>query len=250
MCIRDRIDDVRLYARQLSDPDVEYISTSRGIEGQPSFARVNIRRTISFVTDTDLFSPCQDGGGGAAAPFTEDYNADQKFGWLGTGYSFRNRTSSLAPQLAGIGFTPTNGDQFRIDLPHGPGTYRIGCVSYDPLSSMQTQWNIHDGGTSGTLITSLDETTVVGSQYVDISNTRVTNTSFDFANEAFIEHTFTGDHITWTRDSTLNNSGDNGCLSSAWVQYIPDVDPPDPPSGFYNPFISKTFYPNYTRRVR
>ena len=29
---------------------------------------------------------------------------------------------------------------------------------------------------------------------------------FNFATENYVEHTFTGDHVTWTRNTSLNNT--------------------------------------------
>jgi hypothetical protein len=239
------IDDARLYKRALSDAEVEHISLQRGQEDRPTFTRVNIRKSLNYITDTDKFSACQPNSTSGQPPYTWEYNSSQKYGWIGQSIgNFRDRSSSVAPQLAGMSYTSSSGIQFRIDLPRGAGTYRIGSVSYDALSSQGTGWDVHDGGTSGSLVTQITGFSSP-SKYVDVTGASPNASAFDFANENYIEHTFTSDHVTWTRNTSLG--GGNGVLSSAWVELVDE--PPPPPGGFYDPFTSKTFNPNYTRRI-
>ena len=241
------IDDVRLYKRTLSDSEVEHLSLQRGKEGKPTFTRVNIRRDLNYIVDTDKFSACQPNSASGQPPYTYEYNSSQKFGWVGqSGGAFRNRSTSFGDHLAGISFTGTNGVQFRIDLPNGVGTYRIGCACFDALASQATGWDVHDGGTSGTLITSISGGTTT-SNYRDINSASKAASGFDFATEDYIEHDFTSDHVTWTRNTSVQSG--TGVLSSAWVEYVDNTPPPPPPSGFYDPFSNKTFNPNYTRRI-
>jgi hypothetical protein len=242
------IDDVRLFTRSLSDSDVEHISTSRGIQGSPTFRRVAVRQTLTYVTDTNLFSPCQPNTQSGQPPFSDWYTADQGFGFYFGTYTrthFRNRNSSNAPQLAGM-FYNNSSAVFRMDLPSGAGKYRVYFAGVDQAAGQNTGWRFKDGD-AGTEFATLSQSTTT-TQYVDITNTRQSVSGFDYANENFVEHTFTNDHFTINRDTSL--AGGNGVISAVWCELVDDgPDPPDPPSGFYDPFSSKTFNPNYTRRI-
>ncbi len=239
------IDDVRLFKRALSDSEVEHLSESRGVQDAPSFRRVAVRKDLSYVTDTELFSACQPNSSSGQPPFTSEYTSAQGFGFVSGTYStstFRNRNSSNAPQLAGMFFN-SGSAVFRMDLPRGAGKYKVYFAGVDQASGQATGWRFKDGD-AGTEFATLSQTTTT-TQYVDITNTRQLVSGFDYANENFVEHTFTNGHFTINRDTSL--AGGNGVISAVWVEYVEDTPPPA--TGFYNPFINKTFNPNYTRRI-
>ena len=111
-------------------------------------------------------------------------------------------------------FTSTNGDQFRLDLPDGVGTYRVRSAHIDALASQTTGWRFRDGST-GTNFANVSGTTT-SSQYRDITDTLKTASGFNYSSESYVEHTFTDTFLTVTRDTSLASG--NGVLSSVWVE--------------------------------
>lgn len=216
------IDDVRIFDRGLSDAEVEHISQSRGILGRPTFSRVAIRKDLNYVTDTNKFSPCQTNATAGQPPFTSDYETYRGYGFTSYNQSnFRNRSLSVDTSLAGIYFSSTNGDKFRIDLPNGLGTYKVFSAHYDALSNQSTGWRFKDGsGSTITTVTASSTTT----NYIDINDNSLPATGFDYANESFIEHEFTNTYMEVERDTTL--AAGNGTLTAVWLEYVPDPPPP------------------------
>ena len=211
------IDDVRIYDRGLSDSEVEYLSSARAVAGRPTFSRVAIRKDLNYVTDTNEFSPCQPNSTAGQPPYTSNYESYRGYGF--TSYSlsnFRNRSLSVDTSLAGIYFTTTNGDKFRIDLPNGLGTYKVFSVHYDALANQSTGWRFKDGnGSTITTVTASSTTT----NYIDINNNSLPATGFDYANESFVEHEFTNTYMEVERDTAL--AGGNGILTAVWLEFVP-----------------------------
>ena len=203
---------------------------------------VCLRRSFTYVTDTNGFIACHDSDGDGT-PINFGYDAGQGFGFVSTsGVQARDRNSSNDPAIAGMAFTSTNGISFRLDLPDGAGTYKVYAACIDQLGSMVTGWRFRDG-TAGTNFVTLS-TSSNSTNYVDISNTQQAATGFDFATENSVTHTFTDSFMTVTRDTSIASG--NAALSAVWVE----LDGSPPAASFYNPFQNKRFNPNYTRRIR
>jgi hypothetical protein len=208
---------------------------------------VSIRANANYVTDTDDFSVCTPNTNNSNNK-TDEYSAALGFGMVAGTYNgtfFRDRSQTLATQLAGMTFQNTNGATFRLDLPDGAGTYKVWFAGIDAASGQVTGWRLKDG-TSGTEFATLDASSTT-TQYVDINNTLQLASAFDVDGSNYVEHTFVNDYLTIQRDTTL--AAGNGVISSVWVELVDD-DPPPPTTGFYNPFICKIFNNNYTRRLR
>ena len=239
------IDDARLFTRALSDSEVEHLSEGRGIEDSPTFRRVSVRRELNYVSDTDKFSACASNTASGNPPFTDEYTSSQGFGFVNGTYNrthFRDRNSGNASQLAGMFFN-SGSAVFRMNLPAGAGKYKVYFAGIDQAAGQATGWRFKDGDAGTEFATLSTSTTTTG--YVDITNTRLPVSGFDFANESFVEHTFTNSHFTINRDTSLASG--NGVISAVWCEYVPDTPPPA--GGFYDPFSSKTFNPSYTRRI-
>ena len=196
------------------------------------------RQDVDHATDPAGFTPVTDD-----EDFSYDYNGI--YGWTQGPLGFRDRDPSRGPLLAGIAFSTTNADQFRFDLPQGAGTYRVYAVHSDTSASFSTGFRYKDGD-AGT-----EFATITGDQtkfnYFDITGVSHATTSFDLATENYVEHTFVNNYFTINRDTSINGTA-QGKIAAVWVE---KVDEPDPPvGGFYNPFVSKIFIPNYTRRIR
>ena len=144
----------------------------------------------------------------------------------------RSRSTSLDPSLAGMYFTSTNAHQFRLDLPDGVGTYRVRSAHIDALASQTTGWRFRDGS-AGTNFASVSGATT-STQYRDITDALQTASSFAYASENYVEHTFTNDFLTVTRDTAL--AAGNGVLSAVWVEKVGTA-----PSGNFNPFHNAKF---------
>lgn len=216
------IDDVRIYDRGLSDSEVERLSEARAITGRPTFSRVAIRKDLSYVVDTNKFSPCQPNSSIGQPPYTSDYEAYRGYGFTSyTQANFRNRSLSVDTSLAGLYFANISGDKFRIDLPNGLGTYKVFSAHYDALSNGVTGWVFKDGSAGSSIATVTTSTTTAN--YVDINNNSLPASGFDYANESFIEHEFVNSYMEVERDTGL--VAGNGLLSAVWLEFVP---PPEP----------------------
>jgi len=211
----------------------------------PAERRVSLRANASYVTDTDNFSVCTPNNATSVNP-NDEYSAAQGFGMVAGTYSssnFRDRSTSLATQLAGMTFQGLNGATFRLDLPDGAGAYKVWFAGIDAAAGQVTGWRLKDG-TSGTEFATLDASPT-STQYVDINNTLQLASAFDVDGSNYIEHTFVNDYLTIQRDTTL--AAGNGVISSVWVEASGGLPPT---TGFYNPFVNKRFNNDYTRRIR
>lgn len=121
----------------------------------------NFRQTANYVTDpigttyvaADLYPTTRNG---------------VTFGWEGAGVESRNRTTSLAPQLAGqnqlVSGTPNAERAFRVDLP-APGTYRIRVAAGDATEfNNRAAFDLRDGTTT---VYSFPTTTVSAANYAN-----------------------------------------------------------------------------------
>jgi len=213
------LDDTRIFDGHVLTPaEVAHLATSRGIEGGATFRGVSLRANASYVTDTDNFVVCTPNTA-TSTNQTDEYNAAQGFGMVAGTYAsanFRDRSISLASQLAGMTFQSLNGATFRFDLPDGAGIYKVWFAGIDAASGQATGWRFKDG-TGGTEFATLDTTTTT-TQYVDINNTRQLASAFDVAGSNYIQRTFTNDHFTIVRDTSLASG--NGVISSVWVEKV------------------------------
>ena len=181
----------------------------------PTFKRVNIRSDYSYVSDANSFDASYVQNGPSGSFDNSAYAASQGYGFVNYSTStFRSRSLLVDPSLAGMYFTSTNGDQFRLDLPDGVGTYRVRSAHIDALASQTTGWRFRDGST-GTNFANVSGTTT-SSQYRDITDTLKTASGFNYSSESYVEHTFTDTFLTVTRDTSLASG--NGVLSSVWVE--------------------------------
>ena len=98
----------------------------------------NFRQTLGYVTD---------GAGDTFVSNSEIYSATPGYGWNASPSGSRNRSTANGPRLAGIVYTGGN-QNFRYDLPNGPGLYRIKAGFFDPGGSANpTDWDFRDGVT-------------------------------------------------------------------------------------------------------
>lgn len=198
----------------------------------PTFKRVNIRSDYLYVTDANNFEPCYVQNGPLGAYDNSAYSASQGFGFVTYSTStFRSRSQTVDPSLAGMFFSSTNGQQFRLDLPDGIGTYRVRSAHIDALASQVTGWRFRDGS-SGTNFASLSGSTT-STQYRDITDTLKSASGFSYSTESYVQHTFTNDFLTVTRDTSLASG--NGVLSAVWVEKV-GATPTN-----YDPFQNETF---------
>ena len=154
-------------------------------------------------------------------------------GWSGKGW---------AEQLGGFHIISSTARDLRIDLPDGVGTYNVGAVMADANGSVQnTAFDFRDG-LNGTLLHTWNESSTA-TQAVDIDGTLTDFASWSQATAPTVSMTFTTPSL-YVQFNKQN--GSNGLVSSVWVE---SAGGPPAPATFYNPFISKTFNPNYTRRV-
>jgi hypothetical protein len=168
---------------------------------------VNIRQSFGYAVDPSGFDAC------TSSPDTRTYSAGQGFGYVGTPAGVRNRSASVGPNLAGMGFTSSNGIVFRYDLPSGAGTYDVGAAFYDAATNMVSGYVIRDG-TAGTVLASVSG--IAGTtQYRNINSVSSVPANFNLLTEDVINHTFTNDYLTVTRDTYLGYA--NGAFSSVWV---------------------------------
>lgn len=178
--------------------------------------RIAIRLSYPYVTDPTGWDSCHRQDGSVPLPYDASaYSASQGFGFTSYANQFRNRNSSNAPQLAGMYFTSTNGHAFRLDLPDGAGTYRVRSAHVDQAAGQTTGWDFKDG--SGSTIASVSGATT-GTNYRDINSNSKAVSGFSVASETYVEHTFTNDHLTVVRNTSLNSG--NGVLSAVWVEKV------------------------------
>ena len=237
-------DDARVYHREITQAEVTHLATSRGIEGGPTFFGVSLRANASYVTDTDNFVVCTPNTA-TSTNQTDEYNAAQGFGMVAGTYvsaNFRDRSTSLASQLAGMTFQSLNSATFRFDLPDGAGEYKVWFAGIDAAAGQTTGWRFKDG-TGGTEFATLDSATTT-TQYVDINNTQQLASAFDIAGSNYIQRTFTNDHFTIVRDTALASG--NGVISAVWVEKVGGA----PPTTQYNAFITHAFKQLFQTRLR
>ena len=239
------LDDARIFDGHVLTPaEVAHLATSRGIEGGATFRGVSLRANASYVTDTDNFVVCTPNTAGTGNQ-TDEYNSAQGFGMVAGTYvsaNFRDRSTSLASQLAGMTFQSLNGATFRFDLPDGAGEYKVWFAGIDAAAGQTTGWRFKDG-TGGTEFATLDTTTTT-TQYVDINNTRQLASAFDVAGSNYIQRTFTNDHFTIVRDTSL--AAGNGVISAVWAEKVGGT----PPATQYNAFITHAFKQLFQTRLR
>lgn len=238
------LDDIRWFNKSLTQAEITHLATSRGIEGGPTFLGVSLRANASYVTDTDNFVVCTPNTA-TSTNQTDEYNATQGFGMVAGTYSsanFRDRSTSVASQLAGMTFQSLNGATFRLDLPDGAGEYKVWFAGIDAAAGQATGWRFKDG-TGGTEFATLDTATTT-TQYVDINNTLQLASAFDIAGSNYIQRTFTNDHFTIVRDTSLASG--NGVISAVWVEKVGGT----PPVTQYNAFITHAFKQLFQTRLR
>ena len=152
-------------------------------------------------------------------------------GWAGKGW---------AEQLGGFHIVSSTAREFRLDLPDGAGTYEVGAVMADANGAAQnTAFDFRDG-LNGTLLHTWNESSTA-TQAVDIDGTLTAFGSWSQSSAPTETLTFTGSELY----IHFNGNSSQGFISSVWVE----SSSTPPASGCYNPFISKTFNPNYTRRI-
>ena len=242
------IDDVRVWNDDFtSQMDIAYLATSRGLTGPRDYVDLTFRKTQQFVSDRAGHSPCT---ADSAAYNAFNYDSVQGFGWISGGSmsasKTRDRDATAPPEMAGIHFSSTDGDQFRVDLPKGAGKYKISCTHGDPSFAGSTGWVYRDGS-AGTDIATISASHGIG-EYVDIDDSVHSVSSYDPNSHADVEHTFTNSFMTVNRDTSV--SGGVGNICSICVKHIPDTPPPT--TGFYNPFNAYTdiYDPFKARRIR
>ena len=169
---------------------------------------VNFRATAGYVTDPTGFV--------AQTDYTL-YSPSRGYGYLATptgSSGVRNRTTGLDPQLAGIHFSNA-AFKFRIDLPNGPGRYRLRAVHHDEYDN-PTGYRYWDGQKGQELAY------IAGNSYDDSYQTILGNhpakAQFSQTKEDYIEHVFESDHIIVERDVYLTSG--LGIISSVWVEHI------------------------------
>jgi hypothetical protein len=226
-----KMDDIRWFNRSLTESEILHLSRSRGISGGVKFKGVNFRQTEGFVTDPSGFDVCS-----LADAY---YNSDRGYGfyvWDAT--RTRDRNSSLDPQLSGMFFrqTGTDGLIFRLDLPYGPGVYRVGSVHCDASFGASAAFSFYDQGYK---IHSMDSSASVGS-YMDILGNVKSNTDFSLASESYIEHDFKSGFLIVAQGP---NSIGNDVISSLWVEKI-DRQISDRPDRFKSDQIINTAFNN------
>ena len=170
---------------------------------------VNFRSSSTYVTDPTGFV--------AQTDFTL-YSPSRGYGYLAISSGSngrRNRTTALDPQLAGLHFSNA-GFKFRIDLPNGPGRYRLRAVHCDSSSDNPTGFRYWDGQGGQELAY------VAGHTYNDSYQTILGNhpakAQFSQTKEDYVEHVFESDHIVVERDVYLDSG--LGIISSVWVQQM------------------------------
>ncbi len=101
---------------------------------------INFRDTSGFVTDGTNETYCL-GAVDTAYPTTR---AGFTFGWVATsGLDQRDRNSGVDRRLAGMNFSPTPGDYFRLDLPSA-GNYDIHLALGDDSGGNPVEWKLQD----------------------------------------------------------------------------------------------------------
>ena len=207
------IDDVRVFINEpFNRNHWNALYRGRGYNGRIGKTEINFRDSYNYVAN-----PL----GSSYAHDTQTYDSRDGWGWS-SAVTGLNRSTSVDARIAGIHYTSTDGVYFRYDLPNGPGTYRVHAgVCNAGTGAAVTGWNFRDG-VGGTSLHTLTEPTNSGTDAVDITGQHIASTDF-FANEDYVELTFTSDHLAVTRDTSLVTG--QGAISYLAVEPV-TVTPP------------------------
>lgn len=156
----------------------------------------NFRATIGYVTD------------GSGETFVDEsaYSSERGFGWFGTATA-RNRNTGWDRRLAACHFNNATSTYWRLDLPNGPGSYRIWAGFFDLKFANGANWLLRDGTTTFKTISG----SVIGSVHGDISGFDADGASMSPDAWASadggqsIDHTFVNDHLRVQVNTTSNN---------------------------------------------
>lgn len=141
---------------------------------------VNFRDNVGYVTD-GAGEDWDRGFGNASYPKTSaqgnTYGTEQgSFHWNGA-----DRDNTNDRRLAGICYTTTNGDTWRIDLP-ASGSYDIRFAAGDAAAAQGVGWDLYDTTTSlGNLTTG---STSGAQKFKDATDTEYTNLTWPGSNTA------------------------------------------------------------------
>lgn len=109
-----------------------------------AFVGVSLRNTSGYVTDPSGVTYCL----GEVYPTTR---GGLTFGWASSLVAnSRNRNASIDARLAGCNFVVNSGatNTFTLDLPNGPGTYRVRLAIGDYGSAQNNLVLVKDGSTT------------------------------------------------------------------------------------------------------
>ena len=167
---------------------------------------VNFVDTSGYVTDPSGFV--------AQTDFTL-YTPSRGYGYIVAPSGGKiDRSNSIDPQIAGIHYG-TNDFSFRIDLPNGPGRYRVRAAHCDAIVDNPTGFRYWDGQ-EGQEIAYVEGTTYDDS-YQTILGNHPAKTQFSKNKEEYVEHVFESDHLIVERDIYLDSG--NGVISSVGRAY-------------------------------
>ena len=161
----------------------------------------------------------------------------------GLGDVFRDRSTGGGAYdlvITGLFWLPSTTHYFRIDLPSGAGTYDVKQWCSDTNGNAQSSNLQFEDGSTGTVLHTSTKTST-STQVVDIDGTLTAFASWNWTSAPAQSMTFTQDHVR-IRASTSGNQFFDG--------FSFELSGSPPAANFYNPFISKTFNNNYTRRIR
>ena len=176
-------------------------------------------------------------GGVADATNTLGYDADP-------GDTTRDRSTgggTYPLEITGLFWLPNTTRYFRVDLPSGAGTYDVRSWVSDTNGTATRSGNLQfeDGATNNVLYTSIKTSTTTPVADIDGTNSTAF-ASWSWSSSPSVQMTFTQDHVR--------------IRSTGGTQYFDgfsfELASTPPAANFYNPFISKTFNNNYTRRIR
>lgn len=152
----------------------------------------NFRATGGYVTD----------GAGESNELGVAYSGGRGYGWVGAIGGTRDRSTSYGARLAGINFTNNTSVYWRLDLPEGPGLYRVWAGFFDVGAANYAHWDLQDGTTTFASTTGLIGTT----NGKDATNAAITASAWNTANGgAYVDRTFTSDHLRIKCASTNTN---------------------------------------------
>jgi len=172
---------------------------------------VNFRITPGYVSDDagDTYNTNE------LYPITRN---GQTFGWVTAPTSRRDITTLFSAHLAG-NVSANASQDFRLDLPDGPGKYRFK-MAMSSHASVNASARVSDSG-DASVFTTIPLIAITSAQAVDILGAVTTKTAWDVAKGDYLEVDVTGSHVLVRRDT----AGGFLYLSAFGYEFQPPVTP-------------------------